>query len=117
MLVIQKMSNNIIINSENFSKEIGEILNSYDEKIIDGLKKSVKDAADELTKSTKKDAPVRTGEFKRKITNKKIYEDSRSVTYLWGVNDPKWRITHLIENDHKSINGNIVKGKKRQRQT
>ncbi len=106
------MSNNKIIGIENLDKEIKEQLENYNKDITNGIKKVTLKDTKKFTSNVREDAPKRTGIYAQKTTYKKIYEDSQGVRYCWYVKAPKYRISHLIENDHRSKKGNVVKGKK-----
>lgn len=106
------MSNSKLIGIENLDKEIKLQLENYNQDIVKGIKKVTLKDTKKFTSNTKNDAPKNTGIYSKSITYKKIYEDSQGVRYRWYVKSPKYRISHLIENDHKSKKGNIVKGKK-----
>lgn len=101
-------TNNISITK--LSSEIQKILQQNAGKITDRVKILAKDTAEDLTKNTKRDSPVRTKEYKKHITNKKIKETSTSAIYKWYVKDPEYRLTHLIANGHAKRNGGRVEG-------
>lgn len=103
------MSTNNISVTE-LSSEIQKILQQNVGRITDKVKILAKETANELTKETKKDSPVRTGKHKKHISNKKIKETSTSAVYVWHVKDPEYRLTHLITNGHAKRNGGRVKG-------
>ena len=87
------------------STEIQDILNKNAATITNKVKILSKNTAEELTKNTKKDAPVKTGEYKRHISYKNTKETSTSATYTWYVKDPEYRLSHLISNGHKLVVG------------
>jgi hypothetical protein len=97
------INNNISITQ--LSPKMQEILNSYASKVTDKVKVLAKETAVDLTKSTKKDSPKDTGEFKRHITYKKTRETSTSAVYTWYVKDPEYRLTHLIAKGHRHVVG------------
>ena len=92
------------------SSEIQKILQKNAGRITDKVKVLSKETTEDLTKDTKKDSPVLTGEHKRHISNKKVKETSTSVVYVWHVKDPEYRLTHLIANGHAKRNGGRVEG-------
>lgn len=93
------------------SQEIQAILNQNAGKITKEVKELVKNTTKELTQSTKKDAPIKTGEYKRHITYKKTWETSTNATYTWYVKDPEYRLSHLISNGHRLVVGSGKKNK------
>lgn len=97
------INNNISITQ--LSPKMQEILNGYTSHITDKVKKLSKDTASELTKNTKRDSPVKTGDYKRHITYKKTRETSTSAVYTWYVKDPEYRLTHLLSNGHRLVVG------------
>lgn len=102
------INNNITITQ--LSTKMQEILNQYAGNVTEKVKTLAKDTAVELTKNTKRDSPVKTGEYKRHISYKKTRETSTSAVYTWYVKDPEYRLTHLLANGHAKRNGGRVQG-------
>lgn len=98
------------ISISNLSDEIQTELNKYAGSIIGDIKKLAEETTKELEENTKRDSPVRTGEYKKHISYKKTYESATAIRYTWYVKDPEYRLTHLIAKDHKKRNGGTVKG-------
>ena len=92
------------------SSEIQKILQKNAGRITDKIKVLSKETTEDLTKDTKKDSSVRTGEHKKHISNKKVKETSTSVVYVWHVKDPEYILTHVIASGHANRKGGRVEG-------
>lgn len=96
--------------------QLGEAINNeltlYHKSIIDGLKEEAQKSVKQLVKDTKATAPVgkRKKHYKNSITSKKVSEDDRSVSYVWYVKGPDYRLSHLLENGHAKRGGGRVEG-------
>lgn len=99
------MSSDIKIGALDLADTIQNSLNSYHIDVTEKIKKLTQETAKELAKTTKKDSPVRTGEYKKHISYKKTYESNLCCKYVWYVKDPEYRLTHLISNGHATRNG------------
>ncbi len=93
------------IKMELLKDAISDTLKLYNEEITEEVKNIAKEVKDELVKNTKKDAPIRTGNYKKNITSVKTSESKRHVTYTWYVKDPEYRLSHLIAHGHRLKNG------------
>lgn len=102
------INNNIAITQ--LSPKMQEILNQYAGNVTEKVKNLAKDTAVELTKNTKRDSPVKTGDYKKHISYKKTRETSTSAVYTWYVKDPEYRLTHLLAKRHRKKNGGYVEG-------
>lgn len=105
------MSNYKNIKIDELSDTIQKMLNSNAGKITSRIKDLSKDSAQELTKLTKRDAPVKTKEFKKHISCKLTRENSTSAVYTWYVKSPEYRLTHLIAKGHDLYVGAEKKNK------
>lgn len=101
------INNNIDITK--LSPQIQEMLNGFASTITDQVKVLAKETTEDLTDNTKRDAPKRTGDYKKHITYKKTKETTTSSVYTWYVKDPEYRLTHLIANGHAKRNGGRTK--------
>ena len=101
-----------IISVDQLSDAVQEELTLYGKNVIDGIKKQAKKSMDQLVKDTKTTAPVgrRSKHYKDSIKGKKTSENDRSVSYMWYVDGPDYRLSHLLENGHALKNGGRVEG-------
>lgn len=84
-------------------------LAGYTQEIADGVKTAVDDTAKELHANIKRDAPERSGRYKRAMKLKTEYEDSRQKRVIWYVKSPYGRLTSLLENGHAKRGGGRVR--------
>ena len=100
------------ISVDQLSEAIGKELTLYNQNVIEGIKKEAKKSINQLVKDTKATAPVgkRKKRYRDSIKSKKMFEDDRSVTYVWYVDGADYRLSHLLENGHALRNGGRVPG-------
>lgn len=79
-------------------------LEQYGSNIHEKVKKQVKESANELKKETKDNAPMgnRSDHYKNHIKVKKLSETEEEAIYLWYVDGNKGRLTHLLEDGHRT---------------
>lgn len=100
------------ISIDQLSETLSNELTLYSDTVIDGVKKEAKKSMSQLVKQTKATAPVgkRKKHYRDSIKSKKLEENDRSVSYLWYVDGPDYRLSHLLENGHALRNGGRVEG-------
>ena len=100
------------IGIDQLSETINKELTLYSQNVIDGIKKEAKKSANQLVKDTKATAPVgkRQKHYRDSIKTKKMSENDKSVSYLWYVDGPDYRLSHLLEDGHALRNGGRVEG-------
>lgn len=100
------------ISIDNLADTIGKELTLYNNRVVDGIKKEAKRSMNQLVKDTKSTAPVgkRKKHYRDSISSKKIFENDRSIAYLWYVKGSDYRLSHLLENGHALRNGGRTAG-------
>ncbi len=91
---------------------IEQELTSYSNDVIASVKQEAKSSMKRLVKDTKATAPVgrRKKHYRDSITSSKTEETARSVSYVWHVKGPDYRLSHLLENGHQLRTGGRVEG-------
>ena len=101
------------IKIDSLSNTIQDILEEYSNDVTSNVKDITHDVSEKFKRNTKRDAPRGARmKFYRKINVKTTSETPTGVTDTWYVEDPEYRLTHLIANKHKikRIKGGPVLG-------
>lgn len=99
------------ISISSFSQAVANVLEDYNKDVIENTKNIIHDVSKEFKANTKKDAPRgQRNKYNKYIDVKTTYESMSGVTDTWFVNDPEYRLTHLIKNGHQTRNGGRTKG-------
>lgn len=89
--------------------EIANTLSDYTVNVAEGVKVAVDETMKELVADTKKDAPERSGRYKKAIASKVRFEDNYEKRVTWYVKKPYYALSHLLEKGHAKRNGGRVK--------
>ena len=91
------------------AQAVMEQLEAYAKVTGEGLKKSVREAAQTARKEIRQNAPERTGTYKKSWTATKTGETADSLEMA--VHSPRrYMIAHLLENGHAKRGGGRVAG-------
>ena len=97
------------VKPDGLADAIMEELNKYSKVAASDMKKAINEAGKTAKKEIEKNAPKRTGRYKRSWRVKKMKETSDSLEVVVHSKD-RYQIAHLLENGHAKRNGGRVKG-------
>lgn len=103
---------NKIVQIDELNSAIEGVLKEYNKDVVDGIKKTTKQAMNDLVKNSKATAPVgnRSKHYRDSITSKTLREDDQSLVKVWYVRGSEYRLTHLLNNGHALKNGGRYPG-------
>lgn len=90
---------------DDLTKTMRSMLSDYCDDVVDDTKEVVDKITQDAKKIVRKNAPVKTGAYKKSISSRTAYEsivEKRNVIYAGGEH---YRLTHLLENGHAKTNG------------
>lgn len=96
------------IKPDQLMSEITKILDEYQDATIGVMKKAVDKSAKEAVDSLKTDSPKRTGAYAKSWTSKKDKQLNKWAYAKIVYNKKHYRLTHLLEKGHKTVNGGFV---------
>lgn len=97
------------IKTGEIANEIANTLSGYTVQVADGVKAAADKTMKELVDDTKKDAPERSGRYKKAIASKVRYESEYEKRLVWYVKKPYFALSHLLEKGHAKRGGGRVK--------
>ena len=102
------MARNKNIKINGLAAAIHDTLQEYAEAVEEDVDKVSQKAADDLVQKTKATAPTLTGSYRGNITSKKQV-DVHGTKYVWCVDAPDYRLTHLLVHGHAPRDGGRTK--------
>ena len=103
---------NKIVQIDELTSAIDEVLTEYKKDVVSGIKKTTKQAMNDLVKNSKATAPVgnRSKHYRDSISSKTLREDDQGLVKVWYVQGSDYRLTHLLNNGHALRNGGRYPG-------
>ena len=99
------------VSVEGLDDVITQQLRMYSKAVKEGINKEAEKSIKQLVKDTKATAPVgKRRKHYRDSIKSKSYHTTRSDKYIWYVDGPDYRLSHLLENGHALKNGGRVEG-------
>ena len=78
----------------------------YNNQVMQAIQAAGEKAVKDLVDKTKATAPIgHRKKFRRSITSSVKNKNRRNTTYVWHVNAPDYRLTHLLVHGHATKNG------------
>lgn len=93
------------ISIDKLAAEIADTLASYTGELAEEVKEAAEETTQELLIGTRKDAPKRTGKYRKAMAVNTISENKYERRKLWYVKDPHYRLQHLLERGHALRDG------------
>lgn len=90
--------------------EISFALSSYNKEKTEEIKRCTEEEMERLVVNTKNEANVLTGKYRDSIASKVLEEKPTKKIMVWYVKDPKYRLSHLLNDGHRTKSGGRTKG-------
>lgn len=99
------------IQATDLANEISDIMTSYAGEISGMLKEKVENAGKLGIKVVKKNAPKKSGFYRRNLRLKRVFENYHAIRFIIYADNGSWRVAHLLEKGHAKRDGGRVQGK------
>lgn len=83
---------------------ITNALETYDQQVSDGIKRKVREVAEECREELYTTSPEKTGDYRKGWTTKVQYESERDIRIVVH-NKTDYQLTHLLEYGHNGPGG------------
>ena len=93
------------MNITNIQEQVEELLDQYGKQCSEVVNESVHEVSKEALKKLKKEAPKRTGLYKKGWKVKKNDDKFAANDILYGKEASTYAIAHLLEHGHATRNG------------
>ena len=98
------MANSKAIKPDFFADAVGEVLKEIEEETETKFFAAIDEAADKCNETVQqylsKGHGIKTGEYRRHFAVSKESTSKHHHTATWHVEEPEYRLTHLLENGH-----------------
>jgi hypothetical protein len=100
------------IKPESLGTEIAKAVEEYTAEVAAGVKKDVREVANECRNEIQEKSPVRPGggSYKKGWSTKTVFESANDLR-VTVYNRTDYQLAHLLENGHAKVNGGRVPGK------
>lgn len=104
------MARNSVIDIDNLTKKVNEILTEYENELSEGMAVSSQMVGKEVVNQLKNTSPKRPKGGKYAKSWKMLFQEGRLGSSVIVYNDKHYQLTHLLENGHANVDGGRTPG-------